>query len=274
MAACSQAQRVLQKQQQRTQRAPLAIKSDINGATTTATVAPTQQPAAPITLRLPRTLPRPAFREINVAAVTATYPELKGVVPQYIRDRLPVAGARMLAAAASVQVSHPKNALPKELEIVMNDMVAAACPTHMFAIHGPTASTSTAGGAPKRKVTLFPVHHIVFAAHCSNLPTMPVSAPHGDKTRTLPVVPLCLPSPDAFPLLQTYLYQKQPQALLASLVPASLDVSDALRLGHQAMVIHGLWRNACALGVVDSQLFDVIDRAWEVILVALQRAHL
>lgn len=37
-------------------------------------------------------------------------------------------------------------------------------------------------------------------------------------------------------------------------------------------VINGLWRNVCALGVSDAELWGVMDVAWEVVLVALTRA--
>ncbi|OCH88738.1 hypothetical protein OBBRIDRAFT_733931 [Obba rivulosa] len=37
-------------------------------------------------------------------------------------------------------------------------------------------------------------------------------------------------------------------------------------------VVNGLWRNACALGVFDPELWGVMDIAWEVVLMALNRA--
>lgn len=38
-----------------------------------------------------------------------------------------------------------------------------------------------------------------------------------------------------------------------------------------AKVINGLWRNVCALGVFDAELWGVMDLAWEVVLIALTR---
>ena len=38
-----------------------------------------------------------------------------------------------------------------------------------------------------------------------------------------------------------------------------------------AKVINGLWRNVCALGVFDAELWGVLDLAWEIILAALTR---
>ncbi|KZS99807.1 uncharacterized protein LAESUDRAFT_732856 [Laetiporus sulphureus 93-53] len=37
-------------------------------------------------------------------------------------------------------------------------------------------------------------------------------------------------------------------------------------------VINGLWRNVCALGVFDAELWGVMDVAWEIVLAALTRA--
>jgi len=36
-----------------------------------------------------------------------------------------------------------------------------------------------------------------------------------------------------------------------------------------AMTINGIWRNVCALGVFDDQLWEVLDLAWEAIIGAL-----
>jgi hypothetical protein len=38
------------------------------------------------------------------------------------------------------------------------------------------------------------------------------------------------------------------------------------------MKIHGLWRNACSLGVVDEKLYELIEDAWETTLAAMQAA--
>lgn len=38
-----------------------------------------------------------------------------------------------------------------------------------------------------------------------------------------------------------------------------------------ARVVNGLWKNTCALGVFDTELWAVMDLAWEVILAALTR---
>ncbi|KAJ6591220.1 hypothetical protein DFH09DRAFT_1358575 [Mycena vulgaris] len=46
--------------------------------------------------------------------------------------------------------------------------------------------------------------------------------------------------------------------------------SDLLQLVTHATKIHGLWRNACALGVVDPQLYDVVEASWAHTIAAMQ----
>jgi hypothetical protein len=41
------------------------------------------------------------------------------------------------------------------------------------------------------------------------------------------------------------------------------------RLASQAVKVHGLWRNACALGISDPDLQAFFDLAWEVLMQAL-----
>lgn len=87
--ACTQVHRLLQRQQKRA-RASLAINSAVNGAVPKA-IAPSTKP------HLPRTLPRPTVGEVNTSAIEAAYPELAGVAPEYIRERLPTAGAQYVS---------------------------------------------------------------------------------------------------------------------------------------------------------------------------------
>src|ERR1700733_13490656 len=71
-------------------------------------------------------------------------------------------------------------------------------------------------------VTLFPMHHLILTAHCTNLPSFPISRPNSTKdTVQLPVIPLCLPSLETYPILQSYLYTKCIGDLLRSLLPPS-----------------------------------------------------
>ncbi|KAJ7481727.1 hypothetical protein FB451DRAFT_1085388 [Mycena latifolia] len=237
-------------------RIPLATKYDIN----TGNVA-----AAPTKLSLPRTLPRPVLGEVEMSSLLDAYPHLAGIPAEYIRDRLPLSTPTMCAALQAVELSPPKSSLPKELQIIMNDAVSAACPTHMLAIYG----ESPVAFGKKRHVALYPFHDLVMGVHCANFPTLPASQPDATASHaTLPVVPLRLPSPETFALLHSYLYTQQPATLLAALAPSC--ESDLLQLAGHATKVHGLWRNACALGVVDARLYDVIEASWAHIVAAMQ----
>ncbi|EFI27515.1 Clp1 [Coprinopsis cinerea okayama7 len=194
--------------------------------------APSTSTPLTIPISLPKELARPQFKEVPREALMAVNPELADTDPEYIRQ--------------------------------------------VLESHGP---------------------HFVLAAHCSNLSPFPPaatipSAPASsdDKVR-LPVRSLCLPSPENYAPLAAYLYHKQTTTLLNAMLPspvphnfeieqkhgATVD-SFATRLGRtytfeklllNTMMIHGLWQNACALGIHDQLLWDTIDLAWQVMLTAL-----
>ncbi|KAF8178117.1 hypothetical protein K438DRAFT_2022036 [Mycena galopus ATCC 62051] len=252
LECAAQAQILAQKR-----RIPLATKYNVNCNRDVAAAA------APTKLSLPRTLPRPVLGEVDTSSLVDAYPTLVNLPADYIRDCLPTKTPLMRAALQAVEVSVCKSNLPKELEILMNDVVAAACPTHMLAVYNDAPLSL----GQKRHVSLFPVHDLVLRVHCANLPTLPLSQPSTLSRATIPVVPLRLPSPETFPLLHAYLYTQQPSTLLASLgLPCE---SDLLRLATHASKIYGLWRNACTLGVVDPQLYDAIEASWENTIAAM-----
>jgi hypothetical protein len=203
---------------------------------------------------------------------------------------------RMLRVLSSVEATPVRNSLPKELPIMVNDL-SSDMPTHMLAVY---SRQSTASPNSTRRVTLFPIHNIIMALHCAHLPTLPkstASEPDSVGQMTLPVIPLCIPSPETFSQLSAYLYTRNCSQLLVSLLPTRmltpasilsfdhiLDVdspelqqySEKLRATYtphallmHAMTINGLWRNACALGVFDDQLWEVLDLAWDAVLGAL-----
>ena len=78
-------------------RAPLANKAGIvnrGSASSLEDMTAVSTPSTPVSVttrvRLPRTLPRPALREIDMSIVEEAFPDLKGLAPQYIRDKLAV----------------------------------------------------------------------------------------------------------------------------------------------------------------------------------------
>ncbi|KAK7001060.1 hypothetical protein R3P38DRAFT_3284860 [Favolaschia claudopus] len=239
-------------------RIPLATKynADSNLATT---------PTSPTRISLPCTLPRPVLGEVDASLLVEAYPDLAGIPAEYLRDRLPLSAPSMCAALTAVQTTASSSVLPKELQILMNDTVAAACPTHMLAVY----TDAPVAFGTKRHVSLFPIHDIVLRAHCANLPAFAPSHPSTSASHaTVPVVPLRIPSPETFTLLHGYLYTQHSPSFLAALAPPC--ASDLLQLTTHASKIHGLWRNACALGVVDAPLYDIIEDSWERTLAAMQ----
>ncbi|KAF5384418.1 hypothetical protein D9615_003213 [Tricholomella constricta] len=283
-----------------------------------------------IPVMLPKELGRPEYCEISREALLAADPELTDVNPVYLREGLEAFGPQLLRTLSSVRASTTTDALPKELNIVVHDLTTAL-PSHMVAVYGPapknpspSPSTSSSTPAPKRKVTLYPVHSLYLAAHCARLPPFPptstststptVAPGASSVSYTVPVRPLCLPSPGTYPRLSAYLYTKRTDTLLASLLPTPPPASllqfpsspspspssspspeeqeqeqehrkhlipYAHRLAQtytpqallqHALLVHGLWQNTCALGIFEDGLWDVIDRAWKVLLCAIALA--
>ncbi|KAJ6481814.1 hypothetical protein C8R45DRAFT_312691 [Mycena sanguinolenta] len=246
------------------------------------------------TYRLPKELLRPAFQEVSKETLFTLAPELREDTPdlEYIRDVMEELGPGLLRVVVSVVADPPKDAVPKEIAITVNDQADYPPPTHMLAIHAPAPKDAPASSA--RKVTLVPVHAVVLALHCARLPSLTASPSSPEYTSDdrnqliVPVQPLCLPSPSAYPLLSTFLYTKRVDHLLKSLLPtppppkldddrtllpafagrlATTYTAQALLL--HVTTVHGLWQNACVLGVFVDELFDTIDLAWEVLLTAM-----
>jgi hypothetical protein len=199
----------------------------------------------------------------------------------------------MLQVLAGVKAEFTSNVLPKEIPVVVNDL-SSDMPTHMLGVYARDLPASA-----RRRVTLFPIHNIIIATHCANLPILPpsdIARPDTPgSTISIPVVPLCIPAPDVFPQLSTFLYTKRIDHLLASLLPCPVPhqlylgdptTKSSVVLLHQfarilakgynaqallmhALSVNGMWRNACALGIDDAKLWCALDVAWELLLSAL-----
>ncbi|EMD36791.1 hypothetical protein CERSUDRAFT_23972, partial [Gelatoporia subvermispora B] len=227
--------------------------------------------------KLPRRLARPAFREVSRAVLTAIDPALEELPFDFIRQGLAKRGADMLKVLPNVHATPARHVLPKELSVLVHDLASHA-PTHMLAVYAPSQ-------APRRTVTLFPVHDVIFAAHCAALPPLPPSNSAAPYNLTLPVVPLPLPHPASLPALSAFLYTQRADQLLAALLPplppalarpAPAQYARALAetytqraLAAHALRVTGAWRNACALGIHDDVFWRVLGAAWEVVLAAL-----
>ncbi|KAH9947782.1 hypothetical protein B0H21DRAFT_691288 [Amylocystis lapponica] len=239
------------------------------------------------TFNLPRILERPALKEIAEGSLAAIEPGLANMPLEYIQDGLKAVSENMLKVLRGIRTEPTGSALPPRMDVVVDDL-SRDMPTHMLAVW----SRQPTNGATR--VTLYPTHHIVLAAHCATLPPLspskPASPSAAGETIALPIVPLGIPHAPSFPRLHTYLYNKNAQELLGSLIPTippsrASNESDAIffarysaklaatftpniLLGH-ALAVNGLWRNACALGIFDRGLWHVIDLAWSVLLDSL-----
>lgn len=177
----------------------------------------------------------------------------------------------------------------------------------MLAIYGPPPPSTSSTPVSKRQITLYPVHAHFLAMHCSRLPPFSPFEDTLAKPKTLfkiPVRILCLPSPSTYARLSTYIYTRNPDVLLSSLMPlpppvgiltpASIDGTPAVPLSSDAhrklvityiyqiaskfttqtilqysTVVRGLWQNTCVLGIFDDGLWEVMDVAWQILLAAI-----
>ncbi|KAF5384075.1 hypothetical protein D9615_003424 [Tricholomella constricta] len=261
--------------------------------------APPHSPA----VQLPRTLARPPFVEVSRDAIIAASPELASVPVEYIRRGLRPRANEMLAGISALAPSHmpssmPRSRLPSSLTIPLRTTSAAqpSYPTHILAV--------SSSKNPSDQAMMFPVHSLVLASHCAQLPRLPPShqQPHSP-TVHLPVLPLSIPSPAAFAVLHSFMYHHRLEAVLKALFPMPSgflqSVSHEAVLGalasgstlHQlssylcasasgnlsTLTTHTahvkeLWQDMAALGLHDPELWDTLDLAWEVVLGALNLA--
>ncbi|KIM48682.1 hypothetical protein M413DRAFT_437866 [Hebeloma cylindrosporum] len=227
-----------------------------------------------IRVSLPSSLPVPSPREIDVPAFHALFPELEEVPTSYIRQTVALLSPPMLAGLQSAQIVAPVGPLPRELEVMMADAISipAVAPSHLLAI---PSTIPSANGTSRQKITLYPTHEIVLAANCTSLPSMPKSSAataegNTRRTVTLPIVGLRVPSPEAFPLLHAYLYTHDLPALQNMLLPAEWAANvDAIM--RKAIFLRGFHANACALGVVDQELFALLQWCWSEVIRAVQQ---
>ncbi|KAI0284636.1 hypothetical protein BGY98DRAFT_526110 [Russula aff. rugulosa BPL654] len=203
-------------------------------------------------------------------------------------------GPIMYQTLRSTKATVSGSTLPKTLSVNLNDQTSTSMPpTHMAAIY-----SSAPSGPEPRRVMMYPIHQSILSLYCANLPVLAASVPsptNSESSYEVPVVPLALPNPESFPFLTQFLYLKDTQTLFEAFlslmpskgIPSDLDQParyDAFvaeystvlaqnytmqRLASQAAKVHGLWRNACALGISDIDLQAFFDLAWEILMKAL-----
>lgn len=197
----------------------------------------------------------------------------------------------MLAASKAIQPHLPASAsrssLPPALAL---PNAGSSAPTHILAV---CSSSKTPSPAP---CALHPTHHLVLLASCAHLPALPAARAGA---RSAPVVPVSVPSADTFGALHAYLYTRGASALVGQLLHLALPPNalcagpsdarkgagalagqlahalvqatggDLARMMAAAKRVNGCWKNACALGVYDLELWDAIDLAWDAVLGAM-----
>ncbi|KAF7986094.1 hypothetical protein HWV62_41511 [Athelia sp. TMB] len=230
-------------------------------------------PRRPLALKNALAAPRPAAAAKRASPVPAAY----------VRHALAHtgAGASMYAALQTTRAAPP---LPGTLPPTIAISPAAHAPTHMLAVY---ASAPAAEGKGKTHVTLLPAHALVLAAHCTLLPPLPAAPTTG--AQEIPVVPLALPAPGAFPALQAYLYTARADRLCAALlpslpsssasssaVPTPAEVAAHLKattpcgeLEARRALVRGVAADARALGVCDARLWGVLAFAGQALQLAL-----
>ncbi|KAJ2973993.1 hypothetical protein NUW54_g11964 [Trametes sanguinea] len=174
-------------------------------------------------LNIPRRLARPAFAEPSRDAVARIDPSLAGVPLEYIRRTLAGNANQMLTALSLLAVpsSLPCAHLPPTIDAPVRPSSQtpdlSAFPTHVLAILSSRSSATTPTMASfadrsslpaSTTVPLYPASALVLAAHCALLPPLPQGLPPNGRRAalTLPIVPLTIPNPEAFPLLHAYLH--------------------------------------------------------------------
>jgi hypothetical protein len=153
----------------------------------------------------------------------------------------------MYKALGKIHAHLAARLLPAKIAISLNPDTNAnvvQAPTHLLAVY------LTASGA----ITLYPIHTLFLAVHCAHVPVLVHEAL---SSGTIPIQNVCLPDGSAFPVLLHYFYHRRSDELIRSLL---LPVKGDRRAA--AARVHGLWRDACALGVCDVKFWDALDLAW------------
>ena len=197
--------------------------------------------------------------------------------------------------AAQVPPQLPRARLPPSFDIAPT---RGTPPTHILAVQSSPSSKHPVSDA----VFLVPAHHIVLAANCAHIPRIPVSRAQmrSNGMLAVPVMPLVVPHAEAFAPLHAFLVAHRLDRLMSALLPVPSSMLSGARAGSSrgpfahisapqvatflaasaagdkmsalmalTRTVSAIWRNACALGVFDRDLWAALDFSWEVILGAM-----
>jgi hypothetical protein len=191
------------------------------------------------------------------------------------------------------QTAYTASNMPAWVDVRVSSRLPSidSLPSHVLCVVNPQS---------RQPGQLLPVHALIYAAHCSSFPRLTRAIPHVDaqsKSARLAVVPIYVPSPATFPLLNSYLYTKRAERLLGTLAPLPSSALASIPIGEQgpsntvaslgramaeafplptlvehAAVVHGLWSNVMTLGVDDEVLWWALETAWEIITTGIALA--
>lgn len=210
---------------------------------------------------------------------------------------------RMYASISRLPLPHSvsKSRIPSSVDL---PIMTSSPPTHVLAVYTSVSPSRPPNDADK--AFIIPTHGLVLAAHCAKLPRLPPSRlqVRANGTATIPVIRLSVPVAEAFVPLHTFLVSRRMDIFLCSLLPlpssmvssarassssqntlenmsahhlatylATAPVGDKMSaLMGVARTIIGVWQNASLLGVLDFEMWDGLDFAWEILLAAMNMA--
>ncbi|KAJ7507075.1 hypothetical protein B0H11DRAFT_1970133 [Mycena galericulata] len=263
--------------------------------------SPSAQP-----IQIPRTLERPvySFDCADRATLDALAPDLADLPLPFIRVQLVLNAGQMLDGLHHLPIptTISRIRLPSTLAVPTPhdpSNLLPVYPTHLLAVSSPSTDVT-----PDAPLTLIPIHGVVLAANCASSilpPTTPtdINRDNSSDVLVLPLCPVILPSVNAFLVLRDFMYTHRVDALLDALFPTPLRLThgavraalgsdeDRLRLathlvcaqpgirdllGYAARV-RELWHTVCWLGMDHAGLWDTINLAWELAIVALNLRH-
>ncbi|KAJ6565494.1 hypothetical protein DFH09DRAFT_1473543 [Mycena vulgaris] len=254
---------------------------------------------------LPCRLERPPVHAAPRATLDALAPELAQLPISFIRHQITLRAPQMLAGLDDLPIPStiPRLHLPRKLTVPVPrgagaDNVECWDPTHVLALSLPARRAAS----PDAPFVLIPIHGIVLAAHCAAPVLGPAPTP-GDAnsangTLVLPLCPVILPSVPALLVLRAYMYTQRLDSFLGAVLPlpepfAHAAVKAALassteikRLAAHLIDTHAslahlleyvgrvrdVWQTMCRLGMHHVQLWNALDLAWDILMVALNTA--
>lgn len=148
-----------------------------------------------------------------------------------------LASTRILYTASHPSKSNASN-FPTHARIQVQAASPSDVPTHMLALYSTSPQQPAENQSGKTQVQLIPIHALVLAAFCANVPSLgQFGLPEGVEenvevfgsnanawTRTtIPVVPMGVPAPDVAGLLTAFLYTRDERQLVKALI--GIDVA-------------------------------------------------